>query len=443
MTKNSLLITIDSVRLDVLSDDSFPIISTLRDNGDDFGKTFATGPGTTPSFPAMLTGTMPLSYGGLGPLTEERPLLSHRQRQAGYTTGGFQCNPFLSRHFNYDVGFERFEDYQNPLMGIATKVFPRGVEINNPKLRRIDETLHITDFIKKTYQLIKGKPRPYVSADVITNDAIDWLAETESPFFGWVHYMDVHHPCFPPETYRKQYGVADVTQTEVSEWYSDLLRNPETLTEEEIHKLKQLYKAAIDYTLEQIARIITHLKESGRYEETLIILTSDHGELFGEFDQYGKPERMYDELLRVPLIVSNGPPYLEEATDQLVSLLDIPPLIHDTLNLEIPSGYEGQIPGKDAPRKYIMAEHEVEGDIIVGARSEEWLYEGDEIHNEHRLFDLRKGKFEQVSVSEHPEAEEVKSAVLDRLDTLDVDAHDFVDAVDNDVESRLENLGYL
>jgi arylsulfatase A-like enzyme len=390
----------------------------------------------------MLTGTLPLSYGGLGPLTDQRPRISAKLQHARLTTGAFQCNPFLSTHFNYDIGYDEFEDYQNPLMGIATKIFPRGIEINNPKLRRVDDVLHITDAIKKSYQLVKGKPRPYVSAEVITDDTIEWLNETDESFFCWTHYMDVHHPCFPPEEYRERHGVPDATQSDVSEWYSALLRNPETLSDEEIRKLKQLYEAAIEYTFDQIDRILTNLQETGRYEDTLVIITSDHGELFGEYGQYGKPERIYDELLHVPLIVANGPDYLDDAKDQLVSLLDIPPLIHDVLGLEIPDEYEGQVPGVDDPRDYIMAEHEVEGEVIVGARSKDWLYEGDEIHNEHRLFDLRDGKFEQVD-RDHPDAAVVREAVLARLDELDVEAKYLQGDVETDVEDRLEDLGYL
>jgi arylsulfatase A-like enzyme len=132
--QNCLLLTIDSLRFDYLNDEITPTIADLAVDGHSFERVFATGPGTTPSFPAMLTGTLPLSYGGLGPLSEDRPRVAEQLRDKGLATAGFQCNPFLSRHFNYDRGFDVFEDYQNPLMGVATRLFPRGIELNNPKL---------------------------------------------------------------------------------------------------------------------------------------------------------------------------------------------------------------------------------------------------------------------------------------------------------------------
>jgi arylsulfatase A-like enzyme len=444
MCENVLLITIDSLRYDSTPQTEGDERSSLDDsqsNTTSFTRAFATGPGTTPSFPAMITGTLPLSYGGLGPLTDERPRVAANLQSHGITTAAFQCNPFLSEHFNYEVGYDQFKDYQNPLMGIATKIFPRGIEINNPKLARIDDTLHITDLIKKSYQAIKGKPRPYVSAEVITDDTIEWLQTANQPFFCWTHYMDVHHPCFPPQEYRQEYDVGDVTQTDVSDWYSALLRDPESLSNYETINLRKLYNASIAYVDDQIQRIVDLLKTQGLYENTTIIITSDHGELFGDHEQYGKPERMFDELLHVPLIITNGPDYLEDAQDQLVSLLDIPPVIHDIFKIDIPTEYEGQLPGVDEPRSVIMAEHEVQGEVIVGARSLEWLYEGDEIVDEHRLFDLRDG-FAPAEIND-PDGKLVRKTVLSRLNELDVDARYLQGNMEEDVESRLEDLGYL
>lgn len=443
--ENILLITVDSLRYDLTltQDPQLSAIDRLSEDGVSFEHAYATGPGTTPSFPAMLTGTLPLSYGGLGPLTDERPRVASNLRDAGLTTGGFQSNPFLSRHFNYDVGFDIFEDYQNPLMGIATKIFPRGIELSNPQMKKIDEVFHLTDAIKKTYELVKGKPRPYVSAETITTDAINWLDDVDSPLFGWVHYMDVHHPCYPPKQYRAQFDVADIPQTDVSEWYSQLLTQPEALSKDEIDSLRRLYDAAVLYTDDQINRLLEKLQEMDRYEDTLIVYTSDHGELFGEYDGYGKPERMYDELLHIPLVVVNGPESISEYSNELVSLLDLPPLFHNSIGQESPNTYEGEELNNGSARKYIFAEHEVNGKVIVGARSKDWLFEVDEIRDENRLFDLRDGHFREVDPQNHPASQDIQQVVLNRLSKLDVDTRRLENEVEGDVQDRLEDLGYL
>ncbi len=390
----------------------------------------------------MLTGTLPLSYGGLGPLTDERPRVASNLRDAGLTTGGFQSNPFLSRHFNYNVGFDIFEDYQNPLMGIATKIFPRGIELSNPQMKKIDEVFHLTDIIKKTYELVKGKPRPYVNAETITTDAINWLDNVDDSFFGWVHYMDVHHPCYPPEQYRAQFDVADISQTDVSEWYSQLLTQPETLSKDEIDSLRRLYDAAVLYTDDQINRLLDKLSEMNRYEDTLIVYTSDHGELFGEHGAYGKPRRMYDELLHIPLIITNGPEGLSEHSGELVSLLDLPPLFHNVLGVEPPHKYEGQ--GiTDTKRDFIIAEHEMDGEVIVAARSKDLLFEVDKIRNEDRLSSIKNGEFVENCQKDAPGSEDIQQVVLNRLSNLDVNTRRLEDEVGGDVQDRLEDLGYL
>ncbi|WP_435156846.1 sulfatase [Haladaptatus sp. DFWS20] len=449
MTPNNvLLVTIDSLRADHLPSfgnetvDANAIEGMMRE-GDSFRWAFTTGPGTTPSFPAMLTGTMPLSYGGLGPLRDDRPRLARELGKNGLATAGYHCNPFLSSYFNYELGFDQFEDYQNVLMGIATKIFPRGIELNNPMLRNIDEKLHLTDAIKTAYQIVAGKPRPYVRAEVITDDTVEWLQQLSTPFFCWTHYMDVHHPCYPPSEYRERYEVADVSQTEVSQMYSTLLTEPGSLSSEDLRILERLYDAAIEYVSDQLARILQTLRQTGVLDETLVIVTSDHGEMFGEFEQFGKPERMHDELLHVPLVVLNGPEYLGDATEDLVSLLDIPPLIHDALGLEIPKAYTGRCPGLDESRSYVLAEHQVEGDVVVGARSADWLYEVDEIHDERRLFTMHDGERKRMNTEGNDSgANLVKTAVSARIEDLDGVTGVSPVSLDEDVEQRLEDLGY-
>lgn len=446
--ENILLITVDSLRYDLTltQEPQLSAIERLSEDGVSFEHAYATGPGTTPSFPAMLTGTLPLSYGGLGPLTDERPRVASNLRDAGLTTGGFQSNPFLSRHFNYDVGFDTFEDYQNPLMGIATKIFPRGIELSNPQMKKIDEVFHLTDAIKKTYELVKGKPRPYVNAETITTDAINWLDDVDDPFFGWVHYMDVHHPCYPPEQYRAQFDVADVSQTDVSEWYSQLLTQPETLSKDEIDSLRRLYDAAVLYTDDHVNRLLRKLRKQNKYEDTLIVFTSDHGELFGEYGEYGKPKRMYDELLKVPLIIVNSPNFLSESSNEIVSLLDLPPFFHDVLGLAIPESYEGTLIDPSSPRDYIIAEHEGksngEGKPVIGGRSLNWLYEADEIQEEHRLFEASE-ELNRVKSSSSPKAKLLRNKVTNRLKELDVEPHHLEEEVEGVMHDRLEDLGYL
>lgn len=444
---NILLVTVDSLRADAvgnpISRSAMGCLPEFARDGIAFTRAFATGPGTSPSFPAVLCGSLPLSYGGLGPLSASRPRLAAYLSEAGFRTGGFHCNPFLSRFFHYDQGFDRFVDYQNPLMGIATKVFPRGIELGNSKLEWLDDAINLTENIRRAYSFVYGRPRPYVRAEVITDDVLDWLRREDHPFFCWAHYMDVHHPCFPPEPYRRQFNVNDITHQEVADRYSDLIAGPDQPDPERLQTLSKLYRASIRYVFDQIERLIDYLQRHALFEDTTVIVTSDHGELHGEYGMFGKPARLYDELLHVPLIVVNGPDELRQAREDLVSLLDIPPLIHESLGLPVPEEYDGRIPGVDPPRTYIPAEHEVEGDVIIGARSNQWLYTVDSTRDEDRLFRIQDGKTTAVEYEEQPTPLRLRKAVMERLAELDFEASDFDQSMGRDVEARLEDLGYL
>lgn len=444
MVENVLLVTVDSLRFDAWRTLQPDLTAgpTLEREGASFERAFATGPGTTPSFPAMLTGTLPLSHGGLGPLSESRPHVATELRNRGFATAGFHSNPYLSAAFNYDVGFDTFEDYQNPLMGVATRLFPRGIEINNPRLERLDEMLNLTGLLKTAYRQVSGKSRPYVNAEVITDDTVDWLTDTREPFFCWAHYMDVHHPCHPPRRFRDAFGVGDVDTETVSTLYSRLIRDPETLTESDVADLVGLYRAAVQYVDEQVDRLLRTLRETGRFDDTLVVFTSDHGELFGDHGQYGKPERMYDELLQVPLVVVNAPDALCP-TDRLVSLLDLPPLWHAVLDEPVPPAFEGVVPGRRR-RAFVVAEHEVAGDAIVGVRSENWLYERDEIREERRLFDVGSMRRVDLETVIDEEARRTVRAGDDRMETVrrERTTEPVERELSDDVEDRLEELGY-
>jgi len=383
-------------------------------------------------------------------MSTDRPFLAVSLQRAGYTTGGFHSNPFLSESFNYDTGFEVFEDYQNPLMALATRIFPRGIEVNTPVLRKLDEHLQFTTALRKAYEIVSGKSRPYVSGEVITEDVIDFLDATEEPFFVWGHYMDVHHPCFPPDRYRQQFGVeASVEVDDVAALYADFVRHPERLDDGDLDTLERLYDAAIAYVDDQLQRVLDHLEAGGRLENTVVVITSDHGELFGEHSQYAKPPRMYDELLQIPLVGSNLPPELRRASTDLVSLVDLPSIIHYALGVDSVPDRIGRIPGIDDPRNHVLAEHVVEGDAVVGVRSDEWLVELDNVRGERRLRRLEDDEeFDLETINSIgggiEGAQKLVQRASERLSAVDAPAPADLDLeLDPDVEHRLQDLGYI
>lgn len=431
--ENVLLVTIDSLRHDFREMDA-PTMTTLAEEGTSFENAFATGPGTTPSFPGILTGTYPLSYGGLGKLSKDRPFLARKLSSRGMATAGFHSNPFLTESFNYDIGFDTFEDYQDSLIGIATKLLPQGIEksvVPGP----------VTTALKKSYELVQGKPRPYERAEVITDDAIEWLERAPDGFFEWVHYMDAHHPCFPPDSYHQDYDLGDVSNGEISDLYSRAIENPDSVTEEKHRILVDSYRASLRYVDDQIGRLLSSLQEEDRFKDTMIIVTSDHGQLFGDFGEYGKPYRLYDALIKIPLVIQNAPAESRSQTQTLVSLVDLPPMIHDALGTDRPESYEGIEPDRNEPRESISVEHQVDDDVIVGVRTKEEKYVIDNINDEERGYIVNPEEQKVQKLGDISQSSRI--SVLERFNDLEVSKPDYVAQINEDTERRLEDLGYL
>lgn len=431
--ENVLLVTIDSLRHDFRAEDA-PTLDGLSRTGTSFRHAFATGPGTTPSFPGILTGSYPLSYGGLGQLCPDRPSLARELRSHGLSTAGFHSNPFLSESFNYDTGFETFDDYQDSLTDVATRIFPQGVEksvLPSP----------ITSALKQTYEFVRGKPRPYERAETITDDAVRWLDTAPQEFFAWVHYMDVHHPCFPPESYLEAVGLGDTTASAIADLYSRAIDSSSTVSEEEHRVLVDSYRASLRYVDDQIERLLDVLRKQNRYEETLVIVTSDHGQLFDDFGAYGKPYRLVDALVEVPLVLDNAPSKLADATGELVSLVDLPPTIHRSLGFGVPDVYEGRHPVEGPPRETVLVEHQIDDSVIVGVRSQDQKYVVDAIEDEERAYVVDDTGESPLDVDDVDAS--LRDRALDRLEGIDVDRPKYVEQVDDATEQRLEDLGYL
>lgn len=431
--ENVLLITIDSLRHDFKSSDA-PAISELSKQEVSLGNAFATGPGTTPSFPGILSGTYPLSYGGLGKLSDKRPFLAEELRSHGFETAGFHSNPFLSRQFNYDRGFNTFNDYQEPLIEVMTKLFPNGIEKS-----RLPNT--ISSLLKVTYKAVKGKPRPYERAETITTDVINWLESASKGFFCWCHYMDVHHPCFPPESYLNEYVSGSISHGQISDLYSNAVENPESMTDSDHRILVNSYRASIRYIDDQVVRLIDTLREQGRFQKTLIIITSDHGQLFNEFGEYGKPYRMYDSLIKVPLIVANSPVQKETFKSNLVSLIDIPIFIHEVLNVDVPGSYEGKNIGEERGRNTILVEHQHGDDVVIGVRSNSEKYVLNNIYQEERAYEINYPEESRADITDI-DASLREEAVL-RLNEIEVKSPDYIGELDETAQQRLRDLGYL
>jgi arylsulfatase A-like enzyme len=179
----------------------------------------------------------------------------------------------------------------------------------------------------------------------------------DARFFLWLYYWDPHAPYIPPLEYLQLF---EPERTSVPK----RLHHP-GITAPELEALRQdpryrkqmvdRYDAEIAYVDEGIGQVVAKLKEMGLYDQTMIVLNADHGESFGEHQRYGHGTTVYDEVLRVPLVMKL--PGSERGGREIggqVRNMDIMPTILDGCDLRVPEACNGRsllpfIGGEAAP----------------------------------------------------------------------------------------------
>jgi len=304
--RNIVLLSIDALRVDHLScygyeKNTSPVIDRLAENNVWFKNAYSTSSHTREAVPSMLTGQYPGKFSARGYRLEGPSLASLLQEQS-YSTGAFHSNPYASRAYGFDHGFETFDD---------------DLYLGNNRLLALGQRL-----------LDKIRNRHYARAETINDRALAWLDDRtgDDPFFLWAHYMDVHGPYQPPSEFRDTASARSVSDRKAKRLYRRSVDEPESITAEERELQESLYDAEIRYVDEQVGSFLDALEERGLMDDTLVVLTADHGDAFGEAGYYGHPRQLDEALLHVPLIVlGDGVP--ERTVTSPASTLDIAPTL--------------------------------------------------------------------------------------------------------------------
>lgn len=362
--KNVILITIDSLRAGHLScygyeKETSPNIDKLAEKGILFKQAISNGGHTRIAFPALFTSTYFFSgwflektnEGFTIRLFDDRPYLPEILKRNGYKTAGFHSNPFLTNRYGYGRGFDVLSD---PLekkndtgKGNYIKSFVRNHLEPNGLPFRLLKLIH-------NRLTSKDAEPPFARGEAITKNALSWISNNKnSPFFVWVHYMDVHHPYLPPKKHLMKFSDKIIPAREARTLHTKMLKNPDSLSNTDIKKLINLYNGSINYADYWIGKFLSTIEDMNVLDNSLIILTADHGDAFGEHGGFGHGEggaNLYDEIIRIPFIISAPNVKEGEIYDQ-VSLLDIPPTVLDFLSIQKPSGMCGESLLSPTPKK--------------------------------------------------------------------------------------------
>ncbi|MEO8634264.1 MAG: sulfatase [Gemmatimonadales bacterium] len=318
---NVLLLVLDTVRALDLSLYGYdrpttPGLTRWARSGTVFSRAYSTAPWTLPSHASMFTGRLPheLSVGWAAALDETYPTLAEVLRARGYRTGGFIANMlFCGRDFGLGRGFDHYEDFA---------VSPGEVFESSSIGRVVSESYSVRRLLGH-YDYFGRKAAPTVDGP-----ALRWMtADRSRPFFAFVNLLDAHQPYLPPAEDDARFVTQPTPRRQEYRYlaHEASLRNPELLSTAELQREREAYDASIAYLDRRVDSLLGALAREGILDRTLVIVTADHGEQFGEHGFFAHGNSVYGQTLWVPLILRlPGRVPAGRVVETPVSLRDLP-----------------------------------------------------------------------------------------------------------------------
>jgi arylsulfatase A-like enzyme len=331
---NVLLIVVDTLRADHLHSLGYaratsPNMDRIARQGALFENAFSASSYTLPSHASLLTGLYPYEHGvewdrPKALENHSAPTLAEALRRNGYRTAAFSANLYwFTRALGFGRGFIRFEDYFHSLGDMFARTL-YGSAIENLALRRLG------------WEDIPARKR----ASDVTGSVRRWIErDREIPFFIMVNYFDAHDPYLPPQPYRNRFSS---TKNPGGIINGHMGRYAPSLNVEQIQGEIDAYDGAIAYVDSEIGRLFDELEKSGMMDDLLVVLTSDHGEAFGDHGFFRHEHSLYREVLHVPLVFFRpGQVPSETRIKQPVTNAAIPATVMELIGVKDPNPFPG------------------------------------------------------------------------------------------------------
>lgn len=313
-----IFIVVDALRADHVSSYGYHRQTTpnvdawVAGKGTLFTDVTAASSWTNPSNGAMLTSHSPSSIDTVWSdmdrrIPDDEAMLAEYLNDAGYVTAGFVSNWWLQSRYGYNQGFDTYRSTTGP-----------------------------------------NKTR----ADVLNDLAFAWLEDelaavidNQQPLFLFLYYLDPHTWYDPPPPYDTKYdSTYDGPLT--AEKYGhghDVVAGNITPSQRDIEHLLALYDGEINYWDDQLGKMLVYLNDQGILENSIIVITSDHGQMFGEHGKWVHRNSLYEEVLRVPLLISQpGVTPAEQVITAPVQMMDITPTLLEMVGITVPDHMQGQ-----------------------------------------------------------------------------------------------------
>lgn len=463
-----VFLVLDSVRYDAIgsSGDGFadvPFLENLATKGMSYQRAYAPAPWTVPSHASMFTGVYPTehetSHGGKKYLNPEYSTLAEHLKNAGYHTELYTNNVHLVPEFGFTRGFDDIT--RGPLVSndtglidwnefIANREHESGISKYVEILRHIFENRdkELVESLRRGLEMKAHHHR----GDSGAQAAVDHFAkrqDPEGPTFTFINLMEAHNPFRPPKSFREHEPL------EVDGWRYEL--GEQSLSETELGILKSLYRGEIEY----LDGIIQSLYELFADEDTIFIVTSDHGVSLGEHGKLYHGSCLYDTTIRVPLII-NGIGR-SDTVDEPVGIINLYRTLLEIADVEVPSHARGtnlldpadncvlaEMHGTDDWLEHHAREnHGEEMEQMVSATrravicSDKKLIRNEDT-KETELYNLTEDPTEQHPISGSDYTDRMGEVLEEIVDGFDVRQNiGEKESLDQEMRQNLQDLGYL
>jgi arylsulfatase A-like enzyme len=439
-----VLIYLDALRSDHLGcngypRDTSPFIDRLAGEGARFANVVSQASSTFPSVHSALTSKVASHFLDANACLPPRHLtLAECLKNRGYATVGISSSPVVTKsNTAYSLGG-----------------FEQGFDV-------YDESIAYGEAWNWQWRSPEG----------VIEKALDAIEQADRPLFLFLYIMDPHSDYRCPEPFNSRFdpgysGKEAVEKGQAGSFEERTLSGEDPgLDEADIRHLVALYDGEIAYADSQVGRLVERLREKNRLDDTILVLTSDHGEEFLEHGGVQHGHTLYNEVIRVPLII-RYPPRIPEGTvleRRIVQSLDMTPTLLDLADITIPAEMQGEslmplVQDSESPRREFAVSESPFADLKAVVTGK-WKY----IYTSGtrplkpslrsaqapggRLYDLEQdpGELRDVS-SEHPEIAAGLHAAL--LDALPESERERLAAqkdlqIHPDVREQLKSLGYL
>lgn len=311
LAPNAVLVTLESIRTDAVGAyggesgsrpdvaltpaiDAFAAGATVYENA------YSVTSWTLAAHASLFTGLYPAAHQTDGPrdrLDASYPTLAETLARGGYATAGVVSGPYLRRAHGLSQGFERWVDT------IAAPFdFLAHDDVTNPQMLAALE------------RLLDARDR-------------------ERPFLLFAYFWDPHFDFRPPPPYDEMFVGEGNEPMDASSFDTNPAIHP-FMARERLDWIRAQYAGEVRWTDDHVGRLFAALRERGLWDDTLVILTADHGEEFFEHGAKGHKKNLHVETVRVPLIVKYPGQHEGLRDDRLVSLVDVAPTVLDVVGLE-------------------------------------------------------------------------------------------------------------